>query len=735
MISQKKLYLRIFFSFFLTILLVPSSLEAASFNKNFIVSDFDQFDKNSLSKSAIQTFLQSKNSVLATTTDLFNGAVKKASQIIWEVAQEQTISPKFILYKLQNEQGLIERASATQKALDWALGYSCFGGTCNEKYKGIGKQIDAGATTFRIYTNEASRFSYKVGKTSTTSDGYSVTPQNQATANLYIYTPFHGSDSGIGGNYSFWKVWTRYFGKQKYPDGTVLRNSNGSLWKIQNGEKREYISKTAYLEHSRLEDAILVEDETIASYPAGAAIKFANYSLLKDTTTSKIYLIDRNVKRHITTPEALRKLGFNPEEIQNATTAELASYRDGFHIDESAINPTGELIKNTSTGEIFFSQNGFKYQLIDTTVLELNYPSRSARSASSTELNALYPGSPQKLKDGLLIRDSNGSVYITSKGLKLPIANEYTFNELFGAARMDAVTLVPQSVIALHSTGDAIELIENIPDPIAPEITTPTTPSQAATYKAVWNSTDAKKRLSPGEVATVSISYINNGTGIWKNNNVYIAATTEGGETTPLKHASWGKNNGGFIPQETSVGSKSIATFSFNVQAPATAGNYPLHIQLTRLDSVGNISIVPGGLVTIPISVVTNDYAASIVSHTLPVAVRNTWSTIPIEVEIKNTGTKAWTKKKVALIIENHQGKQSPFYDSADWLNASIAAVPIENTTTIQPGKTATFKFTLKTSGIPKGIQKLKMNIELKDVNKPVLLNAQNTFERYIRID
>lgn len=724
----------IIFSFFLTILLIPLNAEAVSFNKNFIISDFDQFDKNSLSKSAIQTFLQNKNSVLATVTDTFNGAVKKVSQIIWEVAQEQTISPKFILAKLQNEQGLIEKSSATQKALDWAMGYSCFGGTCNEKYRGVGKQIDAGATTFRIYTNEANRFSYKINQTSTTSDGYSVTPQNQATANLYIYTPYHGSNTGIGGNFSFWKVWNRYFGKQKYPDGTVLRNSSGSLWKIQNGEKREYISKTAYLEQNRLEDAILVDDETVEAYPAGPSIKFANYSILKDTSTSKIYLLDRGVKRHITTPEALRKLGFNPEEIQNATTAELSAYRDGFHIDESAINPTGELIKNFA-GEIFFSQNGFKYSLIDKTILELNYPSRTPRLASEQEIKTLYPGSPQKLKDGLLIKDSNGSVYITSKGSKLPIANEYTFNELFGADRLSLVPLVPQSVIDLHSTGNAIELVENVPDPIAPEITPPTTPSTAITYKSVWNSTDAKKRLAPNEVSTVTVSYINNGTGVWKNNNVHVSATNDTNELTPLKHASWTVADGRFIPHETSVGSKNIATFSFNIQAPATPGNYPLHLQLKRLDSAGNITPIPGGLIMIPVSVVTNDYSAGIVSHTLPVAARNTWSRIPIEVKIKNTGTKPWTKKKTALIIENHRGEQSPFYDSSDWLNASIAAVPVENTTTIQPGKTATFNFTLKTRGIPKGIQKLKMHIELKDINEQVLLNSQNTFERYLRID
>ena len=712
--------------------LAPAFVNAAVFNKNFIISDFDQFDKHALSQMAIQTFLEKKGSMLATITDTFSYGIKKVSEIIWLVSQETNISPKFLLAKLQNEQGLIEKASATQNALDWAMGYSCFGGRCNEKYRGIANQIDAGATTFRIYSDQPNRFGFKIGVPSITSDGYQVTPQNQATANLYIYTPYHGSDSGIGGNYSFWKVWNRYFGGNRYPDGIVLLDPDGTLWKIQNGERRKYISKTAYLQTNRIEDAIQVSADIIASYPESTPIKFSNYAVVKDSGSGKIYLLVDDFKRHIVSPEALRKIGFNPEEIETVLPEDIAPYRDGFPIDETAVDPTGVVAKNKTTGELFFLQNGFKYPIIDDIILKLNYPNRTPKEMFAEEINSGYPGNPVPLKNGLLVKDASHSIYMISERKKFRIASDYTFQTLFPLTQKDTIQSVPQKVLDIHPDGETIEIAENIPD--APDATS-NPQQQENTYTAVWKSTSGPNRLKPNEKSSLTLTFANTGTGEWRNNSTFLSVTNEKGEPTPLAHESWSVADGRFIPMETVIGQNSQGTFSIPLKAPANPGEYGLLITLKRIPQTGSPEPIAGGSLLLPINVIPNDYTAEIGTLSMPPATKNTWRKTNIEVKIKNTGTQKWAKKQLILIVEDTEGKTSPFYDSSDWIDKRVAALPLDKGTTIDPGKTATLKFTLKPKGLPKGTYTIRFRLELKDAKQTIPINTLPFLDRKIRVD
>jgi len=161
--------------------LSPLATTARTFDPQNIFTDAELFNGSALSQAAVQVFLSRENSPLANYSQAVDGQTKTAAQMIWEVGQKYNVSQKFILTTLEKEQALVSRTSATQKALDWATGYSCYGGTCKDKYQGFYNQIDASADTQRIYRDKASQFSFRIGKTTTTYDGYPVTPANQAT--------------------------------------------------------------------------------------------------------------------------------------------------------------------------------------------------------------------------------------------------------------------------------------------------------------------------------------------------------------------------------------------------------------------------------------------------------------------------------------------------------------------------------------------------------------------------
>jgi len=109
------------------------------------------------------------------------------------------------LCRLQCEQGLISKKSASQKQLDWALGVGCYdSGNWNQKFKGLDKQIEFAAATYRRHFDHAKSRIEKGEKISMTIDGQSVTVKNAASYSFYKYCPH------FQGNKLFYDVWNGY---------------------------------------------------------------------------------------------------------------------------------------------------------------------------------------------------------------------------------------------------------------------------------------------------------------------------------------------------------------------------------------------------------------------------------------------------------------------------------------------------------------------------------------------
>ena len=130
---------------------LPHVTLARVFDPHNIITDTDLFDADALSQRAIQTFLEREKSPLATYRQKVDGKNLRASEIIWKIAHEHSVNPKFLLTTLEKEQALISRGTATTKALDWATGFGCYGGTCREQYKGFYNQAEAAAITQESY--------------------------------------------------------------------------------------------------------------------------------------------------------------------------------------------------------------------------------------------------------------------------------------------------------------------------------------------------------------------------------------------------------------------------------------------------------------------------------------------------------------------------------------------------------------------------------------------------------
>ncbi|MFF2390675.1 hypothetical protein [Agromyces sp. NPDC058104] len=234
---------------------IPSA--TAEFDPGLIVSDDAFYDASAMNAAEIQRFLEGLDCRPADdvpcladyrqTTETQpavggrhcaayeGGTRERASRIIQKVSEACGISPRTLLVLLQKEQSLLTRPS--ESGYLRATGYGCPDtADCDTKYFGFFNQVYNAAWQFRQYTEEPKR-AYRIGTVDVqfhpdaACGATKVTIRNQATANLYNYTPYQpsaatlaapetGDDCSAFGNLNFWRLWHRWFGdpqSERYP--------------------------------------------------------------------------------------------------------------------------------------------------------------------------------------------------------------------------------------------------------------------------------------------------------------------------------------------------------------------------------------------------------------------------------------------------------------------------------------------------------------------------------------
>lgn len=208
-----------------------------------------------------------------------------AGTIIARVATSCGISPRVLLVMLQKEQGLLTAGGSGLYASRYriAMGFGCPDtAACDTTYYGFQNQVYSAARQMKLYGAKPTSYSYRAGRTVNVywnpnpSCGYApLTIANQATADLYNYTPYQPNAAALAagygagdacssyGNRNFWLYYTDWFGSTQYdamaislPKGTldVLSSSYGQItatgWAIDPDVPAESIQVHVYVDGS-----------------------------------------------------------------------------------------------------------------------------------------------------------------------------------------------------------------------------------------------------------------------------------------------------------------------------------------------------------------------------------------------------------------------------------------------------------------------------------------------------
>ncbi len=238
-----------------TIAVVPGAeaANAADFNPGNIISDAVFYNSGTMTVAQIQSFLNArvptcrsgyeclKSYTQATVSQPrrtegcapYTGAAREtAAEIIYKVAQACGINPQAILVLLEKEQGLVSDDWPSSRQYRSATGYGCPDtADCDTNYYGFFNQVYHASYQFKKYQYNPGIRGYKAGQINTilwnpnSGCGSSqVYIENQATAGLYVYTPYrpnqaalnnlYGTGDGCSayGNRNFWRMFTDWFG-------------------------------------------------------------------------------------------------------------------------------------------------------------------------------------------------------------------------------------------------------------------------------------------------------------------------------------------------------------------------------------------------------------------------------------------------------------------------------------------------------------------------------------------
>ncbi|WEV41584.1 hemagglutinin [Bifidobacterium sp. ESL0682] len=221
------------------------------FDPGNIISDAQFFNPDAMSQAEVQAFIikhgpncTSPNCLPVKTFDTtdiaannlckaYKGAKgESASAIIYKSSQACGVSEKVLLTVMQKEQHLIGSANPTDFQYKAAMGLSCpDDADCDPQYAGFFNQVYGSAKRFKYYQAHKSQYGYHVGTLNyvqyhpnKSCGGTQIYIRNQATALLYVYTPYQPNSAslaaGMGegdscssyGNRNFALIYNNWFG-------------------------------------------------------------------------------------------------------------------------------------------------------------------------------------------------------------------------------------------------------------------------------------------------------------------------------------------------------------------------------------------------------------------------------------------------------------------------------------------------------------------------------------------
>ena len=236
-------------------------------------------------------------------------------------------------------------------------------------------------------------------------------------------------------------------------DGTILKNSAGQTYLMENGERRLVSSFVAAQRKLNLAAAVLVPDAEITTYRDGGRALPAEGTLVKSRDNAAVYMITNNEKR-LLSAFVFKQRALKFADVLTAEPGELDTYPSGTLLPPN----DGTLIKASEEPAVYYVGNGQLQPVTYFVFVNRGLSFRDVVSVPLAELNSWTKGKLLPPPTGMLVKGrSQSAVYYIESGVKRPIsygvffANRFSFKD---------VVVGTDAEIAAIETGDELRLPE-----------------------------------------------------------------------------------------------------------------------------------------------------------------------------------------------------------------------------------------------------------------------------------
>lgn len=425
---------------------IRPAADLSQFRPGNIISNAVFYDASTMGENEIATFLRArvpscqsgytclKDFRQDTTTraaDAYCGRYEGASsessaRIIQKVAAACGINPQVLLVTLQKEQGLVTHTWPSDWRYTIAMGQGCPDtAACDTRYYGFFNQVYGAARQFKLY-GQSSYFNwYAPGKTwniqfnPNTSCGSSpVYVENQATANLYYYTPYqpnaaalragYGEGDGCSayGNRNFFNYFSDWFGSLQTRYAPIVKSATSpAMYFVTDGVKH-YIPDEATLRvlMSALPTVSTVPDSYLSAITTGRdASRYVH-----DARNGALYLLENDGTKHwFSSGDLISRYGYGFGDYVNLSPSHIDAFRTG--------DGVGDFFKAEGSVDYYVWRDGQRRYIVDDWAWNELTGSRPTYVATmrATTAAAIPTGRPV-LASGILAKEqSKPEVFVT----------------------------------------------------------------------------------------------------------------------------------------------------------------------------------------------------------------------------------------------------------------------------------------------------------------------------------
>lgn len=370
------------------------------------------------------------------------GGVRNAAQIIYDSATACGINPQVLLTLLQKEQSLITDDWPWPIQYQNATGFGCPDtAPCDPQYSGFFYQVYNAARQFKKYARDQDQFSYKAYRNNnilynpnSSCGASSIYLENQATADLYIYTPYQPNQAALDnlygtgdscssyGNRNFWRMFNDWFGPT-ISDSlyyAVIQGPNSPALYLQTVAGKYYIPTGAIM-HDWGIDTLPVR-QVSQSYVDSLPTQPWLGRVLKDDWNN-YFVVDDGKLHYVRDPSYLALWNLD------ASTA-VRSLGLTYRLPSDTW--LGRFVRDVAspTGTIWLVDKGQKHAVSDASLLyQWRYTPDQLTTVSTAFLNSLPTAAAVTQ-----YASGGSSHYLVDSGQKLTFANANVENGYFGSS-------------------------------------------------------------------------------------------------------------------------------------------------------------------------------------------------------------------------------------------------------------------------------------------------------------